>query len=87
MRADLYSRRRLRLGALLYQLQYYAVPDRVDDQGRIVLYRYDQERYVEVWGADVRLVRDDSIEILELEEAIARCKAALRGRPLHQPAE
>ncbi len=86
-RANIYTRRRLRLGALLYQLRYYAIPDQLDDQGEIRLYRYDREQYVEITGSTVHLVRGDSSEILDLEEAIVRFKAALASNPLHNRAE
>ena len=87
MKADLYTRRRLRLGALLYQLRYYADPKLLDAQGQIVMYRYDSAHYIEVLGAVVRLVQGDAVEVTDLEEAIIRCKAALAGQPLHRPAE
>ncbi len=53
-RANLYERRHLRLGALLYQLRYYADPKMIDAQGRIALYRYDQTRYIEIIRATGR---------------------------------
>ncbi|HVA91648.1 MAG TPA: hypothetical protein VNL71_17615 [Chloroflexota bacterium] len=82
---DFHRRRRLRLGALLYQLRYFAVLDSRDDQGEPVLFRHDARRSVEVTGSLVRLVAGDSSETLDLEAAIVRCKDALRGLPLHGP--
>jgi hypothetical protein len=79
MKANLYERRRLRLGALLYQLRYYADPNLLDAQGRIMFYRYDQERHVEVLDSTVHFIHDNAIEVMELEEAILRCKEALAG--------
>jgi hypothetical protein len=81
---DVYRRRRLRLGALLYQLQYYAVPDRRDEEGQVCLYRHDSLRSVAVVRSGVRFVSGDTIEFLDLEAAIARCKEALSGQPLHR---
>lgn len=43
-----YRRRRLRLGALLYQLHYYAALAHRDAEGQIALYRRDAERSVAV---------------------------------------
>ncbi len=80
MDESLYRRRRLRLGALLFQLRYYMqAPD--DIAGDI--YRYGPDTYVQVVGERVRLVKGDREEIVDLEEAIVRCKAALGGAPLH----
>jgi hypothetical protein len=81
---DIYRRRRLRLGALLYQLQYYAVLDCRDGEGQICLYRRDPLRSVAVVRSGVRFVNGDIIEVLDLEAAIARCKEALSGQPLHR---
>ena len=87
MKHDADQRLRLRLGALLFRLRYYAVADQCDEQGRITLYRYDAARYVEVLGATVRMVSPERAETLELADAVARCKAALTGMPLHGSAE
>jgi hypothetical protein len=81
--SDSYRRRRLRLGALLYRLQYYAIPDHRDDEGQITLYRHDPAHSVEVARDTVRLVGGAIVEELNLEAAIDRCKEALRGQPLH----
>ena len=81
-----YRKRRLRLGALLYQLRYFAVTDERDADGEIRLYRRDPGHWVEVDGTEVRLVGDATIEVLDLKEAIARCVAARLGAPLHQSA-
>lgn len=80
---DGYRRRRLRLGALLYRLQYYAIPDHRDSEGQITLYRHDPRHSVEVVGDVIRLVSGAGVEVMDLEAAIARCKEALRGQPLH----
>jgi hypothetical protein len=82
MKASLSERRRLRLGALLYQLRYYADPTLLDGQGRIMLYRYDQVRHVEVLDSTVRFIHGNAIDVIDLEEAILRCKAALAGPSL-----
>ncbi len=84
MTNDVYRRRRLRLGALLYQLHYYAVSDQRDHEGQILLYRHDALQSVQVAGSAIRLVAGDAVEILDLEAAIARCKEALLGQPLHR---
>ena len=81
---DIYRRRRLRLGALLYQLQYYAVLECRDEEGQICLYRRDPLRSVVVVRSEVRFVSGDTTEVLDLEAAIARCKEALSGQPLHR---
>ncbi|MGH2346277.1 MAG: hypothetical protein ACRDG4_13710 [Chloroflexota bacterium] len=78
------QRRRLRLGALLYQLRYYAVSDQRDKEGRIALYQHDPRRSVEIAGATVRLITGDQVEVLDIEAAIVRCKDALLGRPFHR---
>jgi hypothetical protein len=83
---DAYRKRRLRLGALLYQLRYFAVTDERDADGEIRLYRRDPGHWVEVDGTEVRLVGDATIEVLDLKQAIARCVAARLGTPLHQSA-
>ena len=84
MTDDVYRRRRLRLGALLYQLHYYAVLDCRDEEGQICLYRRDPLRSVAAARSGVRLACGDTIEVLDLEAAIARCKEALSGQPLHR---
>jgi hypothetical protein len=80
---DAYRRRRLRLGALLYQLGYFAVVDRRDALGEIVEYRLDAQHWVEVDGTAVRLVGDQAVETLDLEAAILRCLDARSGQSLH----
>jgi hypothetical protein len=85
MSAERHRRRRLRLGALLYRLQYYAVPDHRDAQGQITLYRRDAGHWVEVTASGVRLVGDGVVETLDLEAAIVRCQEALAGQPVHRP--
>jgi hypothetical protein len=82
--SNIYRRRRLRLGALLYQLQYFADIDHRDGEGEISLYRRDPRHTVEIAGSAVRLVNDTGAEVLELEAAITRCKEALVGQPLHR---
>ena len=84
MNESLYRRRRLRLGALLFQLRYYMqTPDDIAAD----IYRYGPATYVQVVGVGVEacFVDRDHAETLSLEEAIARCKAALGGAPLHAP--
>jgi hypothetical protein len=49
------------------------------------IYRYSPDTYVQVVGTTVRLVAGQRGEIVDMEEAIARCKAALNGAPLHKP--
>jgi hypothetical protein len=78
------QRRRLRLGALLFRLRYYAVIDHRDEEGRITLYQHDPRRSVEIAGSAVRLITDDHVEVLDLEAAIVRCKEALLGQPFHR---
>ncbi len=78
------QRRRLRFGALLYQLRYYAVIDHRDEEGRITLYQHDPQRSVEIAGCAVRLISGDQVEVLDIEAAIARCKEALLGQPFHR---
>jgi hypothetical protein len=74
------------LGALLYQLQYYADVDHRDSAGEISLYRRDPRHAVEIAGFTVRLVSDTDVEVLDFETAIIRCKEALGGQPLHRAA-
>ena len=76
----LYRRRRLRLGALLFQLRYY-----MQTPGDIAadIYRYDADIYIQVTDKRVRLVAGSQEETMDIEEAIARCKVALEGAPLH----
>jgi hypothetical protein len=79
---DRQQRRRLRLGALLFQLRYYMqAPADIAAN----LYRYSADTYVQVDGNAVRFVDGDAVETLDLDAAIDRCKAALQGAPLHQP--
>ncbi len=74
MDESLYHRRRLRLGALLFRLRYYMqTPDDIAAD----IYRYSPDTYAQVVGERVRLVRGGRTETVSLEEAIARCKAAL----------
>ncbi|HZS87273.1 MAG TPA: hypothetical protein VFE42_07280 [Chloroflexota bacterium] len=87
MTDDRDRRRRLRLGALLYRLHYFAVPEQRDAEGRISLYRHDARRYVTVTPSGVRLVSGGVEETLDLEAAIARCQEALGGQPLHRASE
>jgi hypothetical protein len=78
---DHYRRRRLRLGALLFRLEYYMqAPDDIAAD----IYRYSPDTYVQVVGTTVHLVAGQHEEIVDLEEAIARCQAALKGAPLHR---
>jgi hypothetical protein len=81
-RDDHDRRRRLRLGALLFRLGYYM---QAPDDIAAAIYRYSPDTYVQVMGTTVRLVAGRREEIVDLEEAIARCKAALNGAPLHKP--
>src|SRR5438067_764595 len=79
---DHYRRRRLRLGALLFRLGYYMhAPDDI----AAAIYRYSPDTYVQVVDTTVRLVAGQCEEIVDIEEAIARCKAALDGATLHKP--
>jgi hypothetical protein len=48
------------------------------------IYRYSPDTYVQVVGTTVHLVAGRHEEIVDLEEAIARCQAALKGAPLHR---
>lgn len=75
-----YQRRRLRLGALLFQLRYYmqAPEDIAAD-----VYRRGPHTYAQIIGERVLLVDGDRQETIPLEEAIARCKEAIGGAPLH----
>jgi hypothetical protein len=80
MDQELHRRRRLRLGALLFRLRYYMqAPDDIAAD----IYRHGLDTYAQVVGERVRLVDGDREETMDLEEAIARCKAALDGVPLH----
>ncbi len=78
---DWLRRRRLRLGALLFQLHYYMQAP-ADVAANI--YRRDATTYVHVVGTSVQLVRDGTVETLDLDAAIVRCKEALAGAPLHR---
>ena len=78
---DRLRRRRLRLGALLFQLQYYM---QAPADIAAAIYRCDASTYVQVVGASVRFVKDGEVETVDLETAIARCKEALAGAPLHR---
>jgi hypothetical protein len=80
--ADRLRRRRLRLGALLFQLQYYM---QAPADIAATIYRRDATTYVQVMGTSVQLVKDGDVETVDLETAIARCKEALGGTPLHRP--
>jgi hypothetical protein len=79
---DHYRRRRLRLGALLFRLGYYM---QAPDDIAAAIYRYSPDTYVQVVDTTVRLVAGRREEIVDMEEAIARCKAALNGASLHKP--
>ena len=79
---DHYRRRRLRLGALLFRHGYYM---QAPDDIAAAIYRYSPDTYVQVVGTTVRLVAGPREEIVDMEEAIARCKAALNGATLHRP--
>jgi hypothetical protein len=82
LNTDYFHRRRLRLGALLFRLGYYMqAPDDIAAH----IYRHSPDTYVQVVGTTVRLVAGNREEVVDLEEAIARCKAALKGAPLHEP--
>ena len=82
LNTDYYRRRKLRLGALLFRLGYYMqAPDDIAAD----IYRHSPGTYVQVAGTTVRLVAGNREEVVDLEEAIARCKAALQGAPLHEP--
>ena len=74
-------RRRLRLGALLFRLGYYM---QAPDDIAAAIYRYSPDTYVQVVGTMVRLVAGQHEVIVDLEEAIVCCKAALTGAPLHR---
>jgi hypothetical protein len=79
---DHVRRRRLRLGALLFRLGYYM---QAPDDIAAAIYRYSPDTYVQVVGTTVRLVSGERDEVVDIEEAITRCKAALNGAPLHKP--
>jgi hypothetical protein len=81
-RNDHDRRRRLRLGALLFRLGYYM---QAPDDIAAAIYRYGPDTYVQVVGPTVRLVAGNREEVVDMEEAIARCKAALNGASLHKP--
>ena len=80
--SDHFRRRRLRLGALLFRLGYYM---QAPDDIAAGIYRYSPDTYVQVVDTTVRLVAGRREEIVDIEEAIARCKAALNGAALHKP--
>lgn len=73
---------RLRLGALLFRLEYYM--QRADDIAAGI-YRYDDRTYVQAHDEYVAFVSGDHSESLNYPQAIARCKEALAGGPLHRP--
>jgi hypothetical protein len=79
---DLYRRRRLRLGALLFRLGYYM---QAPEDIAAAIYRRSPDTYVQVVGTTVHLVAGNRDEVVDIEEAIVRCKAALNGAPLHKP--
>ncbi|HXT36950.1 MAG TPA: hypothetical protein VN837_15350 [Chloroflexota bacterium] len=87
MTSEVYRRRRLRLGALLYQLGYFADPALRDKHGQVTHFRHDSSRSVEVAGTMTWLMSGESVEVLDLEACITRCKEALRGAPFHRPLE
>ena len=80
--SERYRRRRLRLGALLFRLGYHM---QASDDIAAAIYRYSPDTYVQVVDTTVRLVAGRREEIVDIEEAIARCKAALNGATLHKP--
>ena len=84
MMSEVYHRRRLRLGALLYQLGYFADPALRDDHGQVTLFRHDSRRSVEIAGTVTRLMCGESVEVLDLEACITRCKEALLGGSFHR---
>ena len=73
---------RLRLGALLFRLEYYM--QRPEDIAAGI-YRYDNRTYVQAHEAHVALVAGGHRELLSYPQAIERCKEALAGQPLHRP--
>lgn len=76
-----HQRRVLRLGALLFRLKYYMqTPSDIAAH----VYRLGPDTYVQVVGNAARLVDGERVETVSLDAAIARCKAALKGAPLHQ---
>ncbi len=78
---DLYRRRVLRLGALLFRLRYYMqAPADIAAH----MYRRGPDTYARLVGDTVWLVDGGRVEDVGLEEAIARCKEALDGAPLHR---
>lgn len=78
---DARQRRVLRLGALLFRLKYYMqAPDDIAAH----IYRLTPDTYVQVVGDAARLVHGDQEDVVSLDEAIARCKAALAGGSLHE---
>lgn len=79
---DQHRRWRLRLGALLFRLEYYM--QRADDIAAAI-YRYDDHTYVQAHDEHVVLVSGDYCELLSYPQAIERCKEALAGQPLHRP--
>ena len=87
MTSEVHRRRRLRLGALLYQLGYFADPSLRDDHGQVTLFRYDSRRSVEIVGTVTRLISGESVEVLDLEACITRCKEALLGAPFQRSPE
>ena len=85
MTCEVYRRRRLRLGALLYQLGYFADPAIRDDHGQVTHFRHHSSRSVDIAGTVIQLTSDETVEVLDLEACISRCKEALLGAPLHRP--
>jgi hypothetical protein len=82
LHSDHDHRRRLRLGALLFRLGYYM---RAPEDIAAAIYRHSPDTYVQVVDTTVRLVAGQREEIVDMEEAIARCKVALNGATLHKP--
>lgn len=84
MTSEVYRRRRLRLGALLYRLGYFADPAIRDHLGQVTHFRRDARQSVEIAGPVTRLISGGTVEVLDLEACINRCKEALRGAPFHR---
>jgi hypothetical protein len=76
---ELFRRRVLRLGALLFQLRYY---QQAPYDGASTTFRAEDGAYVRLAGETVLLVGEGHEEALDLETAISRCKAAVRGEAL-----
>ncbi len=68
-------RRTLRLGALLFRLRYYIQAPADIASGT---YRRDDDHYVRVRHDQVRIVAGTVATLVSIDEAIERCKSALR---------